>query len=69
MIEPDGTQHRGSKGVLHVFHGLGWRVSATVAGMPPFGWVTEGCYRVFAANRRFFARFVFWPAHPDVKDF
>ena len=68
VIEPDGTVHTASKAVLHVYEHLGWRVSTAVLGTPPLSWGVEGAYRVFANNRRFFARWIFWEAHPDVED-
>ena len=68
-IEPNGAMHVGERAVLHVFEGIGWTVTAAVGGAFPFHPFVALGYRVFAANRTFFAKFVFWKAHPDVKDF
>jgi predicted DCC family thiol-disulfide oxidoreductase YuxK len=59
VIRPDGTILRAGRASLYVLERLGWGWVARLLALPPFVWAVEVGYRIVAANRGFFSRFLF----------
>jgi len=59
VVKADGTVLRAGRASLYVLEHLGWGRIARVLAHPPFIWIIELGYRIVAANRPFFARFLF----------
>jgi len=61
VVKADGTTLRAGRACLFILEGLGWGRAARYLTMPPFIWGVECVYRIVAASRPFFARFLFRP--------
>ena len=59
VVAADGTVLRAGRACLFILERIGWGGWARVLRLPPFLWVIELGYRIVAANRPFFARFLF----------
>lgn len=59
VVRADGGVLRAGRACLFVLEQIGWRRTARLLGLPPFLWAVELGYRIVAANRPFFARFLF----------
>lgn len=58
VVTADGTVLRGGRAALFILEQIGWRW-VRLLRLPPFLWGVEFGYRVVAAHRPFFARFLF----------
>jgi hypothetical protein len=60
VLAGDGTRLAGGRATMFVLERIGWHPRlARALRVPPLSWATELGYRVVAANRPFFARFLF----------
>jgi predicted DCC family thiol-disulfide oxidoreductase YuxK len=59
VVKRDGTILRAGRATLFILEKLGWGWAARLLALPPFLWIVELGYRIFARNRPFFARFLF----------
>lgn len=59
VVRPDGTLLRGGRATLFILERLGWGWFARLLALPPLVWGVELLYRLVAANRPFFSRFLF----------
>ena len=59
VIRADGGVLRAGRASLFVLEQIGWRRTARLLALPPFVWAVELGYRIVAANRPFFSRFLF----------
>lgn len=59
VLTGDGRVLRAGRASLFVLAALGHKTTARVLGSPPFIWAVESGYRIVAANRDFFSRFLF----------
>lgn len=59
VVRADGTVLRAGRACLFILEGLGWGWVARCLALPPFVWAVELGYRMVAANRSFFSRFLF----------
>ncbi len=66
VVRQDGRILRGGRAALFVIaqFGGGWTLAARLLRLPPFVWAVEAAYRVVAAHRDFFARFLFTKERP-----
>ncbi len=58
VVEADGTEHQAGRACLFILDGLGWHRGARIFAAPPWIWLVELSYRIVAANRPFFSRFL-----------
>ncbi len=58
VVEADGTVHRAGRACLFILDDLGWHRVARIFAGPPLIWLVELSYRIVAANRPFFSRFL-----------
>lgn len=59
VLTADGRLLAGGRACVFVLGELGWPRLARILDRPPLVWLVEGGYRVVAANRGFFSRFLF----------
>lgn len=60
IVTSDGRQYSGGRAVLFALETIGWRPRlARIGRRRPLIWLVELGYRIVAANRPFFSRFVF----------
>jgi hypothetical protein len=59
VVRADGGVLRAGRACLFVLEQIGGGPAARLLGLPPFVWAVELGYRIVAANRPFFARFLF----------
>jgi predicted DCC family thiol-disulfide oxidoreductase YuxK len=59
IITTDGTILRAGRAVLFILENIGWGFVARLLALPPFIWFMEIGYAILAANRPFFANFLF----------
>ncbi len=59
VIKTDGEILRAGRATLFVLDGIGFGWLARPLMLPPFIWLVELVYRIVAANRPFFAHFLF----------
>ena len=59
VVTADGKVLRAGRACLFILERIGWSWRARVLRLPPFIWCIELGYRIVAANRPFFARFLF----------
>jgi predicted DCC family thiol-disulfide oxidoreductase YuxK len=59
VVTADGSVLRAGRACLFVLEQLGWGWKARLLTLPPFLWAVELGYRIVAANRPFFSRFLF----------
>ncbi len=59
VVKADGTVLRAGRACLFILEELEWGWIARCLAVPPFIWVVELGYRIVAANRQLFARFLF----------
>jgi predicted DCC family thiol-disulfide oxidoreductase YuxK len=59
VVTSGGQTLRGGRATLFVAEQLGHRRLARLLRVPPLVWAVELGYRVVAANRSFFSRFLF----------
>ena len=59
VVTADGKVLRAGRACLFILERIGWGWQARVLRLPPFIWAIELGYRIVAANRPFFARFLF----------
>lgn len=66
VVAPDGSRLAAGRAALFVLEAVGWHPRlARLGRRPPFVWGVELGYRVVAAHRPFFARFLFRSADPN----
>ncbi len=58
VVEANGTARRAGRACLFILGELGWHRVARFLALPPFIWLVELSYRIVAANRPFFSRFL-----------
>ncbi len=61
VVTSSGQVLRAGRAALFVLERTGHPILGRVLGWPPMVWAVELTYRVVAANRGFFARFLFRP--------
>ncbi len=59
VVEANRTAHRAGRACLFILDGLGWHRVARFLAVPPFIWLVELSYRIVAANRPLFSRYLF----------
>ena len=59
VLTGDGRVLRAGRASLFVLAALGHKTTARVLGLPPLIWAVEAGYKIVAANRDFFSRFLF----------
>ncbi len=59
VVTSSGEILKAGRAMLFIAEQLGYRRLARILRVPPLIWVVELGYRVVAANRSFFARFLF----------
>ncbi len=59
VVTMEGEILRAGRASLFLLEQIGWRIPARILALPPFIWAVELGYRIVAANRPFFARFLF----------
>jgi predicted DCC family thiol-disulfide oxidoreductase YuxK len=59
VVAPDGAVTRAGRAALLILELIGYRPLARFLSLPPMIWVVEIGYKIVAANRPFFARFLF----------
>jgi predicted DCC family thiol-disulfide oxidoreductase YuxK len=59
VVTTDGHILRAGRAALFILERIGWGWAARLLRLPPFLWFVEIGYRIVAANRPFFARFLF----------
>lgn len=59
VVAPDGTVTRAGRAVVLILEQIGYRPLARFLAFPPILWGFEIIYKIVAANRPFFARFLF----------
>lgn len=61
VITRDGRLLRGGEAAVHVLEQVGWPLGLPLAPLkvPPLRWLVELGYRIVAANRIAFSRFLF----------
>ncbi len=58
VVEANGTVHRAGRACLFTLNELGWHRVTRIFADPPLIWLVELSYRIVAANRPFFSRFL-----------
>ena len=59
VLTTDGRVLRAGRASLFVLEQVGYRALARLLRLPPFIWAVELGYKLVAANRTFFSRFLF----------
>jgi len=59
VVEANGTALRAGRACLFILDELGWHRAARIFAGPPLIWLVELSYRIVAANRSFFSRYLF----------
>ncbi len=59
VVEANGTALRAGRACLFILDELGWHRVARIFAGPPLLWLVELSYRIVAANRSFFSRYLF----------
>ena len=59
VLTADGQVLRAGRASLFVLEQVGYRAIARLLRLPPFVWAVELGYKLVAANRTFFSRFLF----------
>jgi len=59
VIDREGSIRRGGRATLFILEHEGWGPIAQFLSLPPLIWFVEMVYRLVAANRSLFSRFIF----------
>jgi predicted DCC family thiol-disulfide oxidoreductase YuxK len=68
VVTADAQVLRAGRASLFILQRIGWGWVARILAMPPFIWAVEAGYRIVAARRPFFAKFLFTREQDGTED-